>query len=115
MSNFCVSGGEKKQKKRLQSNIDPDRMMCYLAITPESVSVTFPSEATERHGATGGDSGRAAAGGRFVQPRQSRLSRHDMHRKARPGGGARCLCNSRKTLGEFILGLSNNVSGNLPD
>lgn len=106
---------KKKQKKRLQSDIDPDRMMCYLAIMPESVSVTFPSEATGCQGATGGDSGRAAGGGGLVQPRQSRLSRHDMHRKARPDGGARCLCNCRKTLGEFISRLSNNVSGNLPD
>lgn len=46
----------RKNKKRLQSIIDPDRVTCCLAIMPESMSVTFPSEATEHHGATGGDS-----------------------------------------------------------
>lgn len=81
-------GGEKKQNKWPQSNIDPDRMTRYLAITLESVSVTFPSDGGEHRGATGGDSG---AGG-LEQPRRrrSRLSPPDMHSKTSPCW--RCNC-----------------------
>lgn len=110
---FCVSGGggqrKKKQNKWPESNIDPDRMTRYLAIMLESVSVTSPSDGGEHHGATGGDSG---AGG-LEQPRRrrSRLSPPDMHSKARPAGGVIAAKSHR----EFTSGLSNIVSGNLPD
>lgn len=116
---FCVSGGggvgwggrrKTKQNKWPQSNIDPDRMTRYLAITLESVSVTFPSDGGEHHSATGGDSG--AGGGREqLRRRRSRLSPPDMHSKARPAGGVIAAISLR----EFTSGLSNIVSGNLPD
>lgn len=84
-------------------------MTRYLAITLESVSVTFPSDGGQHHGTTGGDSG---AGG-LEQPRRrrGRLSPPDMHSKARPAGGVIAA----KSFREFTSGLSNIVSGNLPD
>lgn len=46
-----------------------------------------------------------------LRRRRSRLSPPDMHSKARPAGGVIAAISLR----EFTSGLSNIVSGNLPD